>query len=190
MKCKTQILLYTVTACLLLGASAQAEDKASVERIIHQYYEEIQQGYAQKDVDRVFRHYDSDYKYMKNGSGSGNLAAERQGIGNLLSQVRSIQMKVQPEATDVMGDKYYMRYKRVFDVQYPLKASYSIWVEVEDTWQKKNGQWRLVSTNLVNSAVDQAKAMLEAQKKQQEFQDEQRRSQNCLNGLGYGCRAY
>jgi hypothetical protein len=61
---------------------------------------------------------------------------------------------------------------------------------VEDIWQKKNGQWRLVSTDLVNSAVDQAKAMLENQKKQMEYQDEQRRSQNCLHGLGYGCRAY
>jgi ribulose bisphosphate carboxylase small subunit len=99
-------------------------------------------------------------------------------------------MKVQPEATDFMGDKYYIRYKRVFDVQYPLKAPYNIWVEVEDTWQQKNGQWRLISTNLVNSAVDQAKAMLEAQKKRMEYEDEQRRSQRCLNGLGYGCRAY
>jgi hypothetical protein len=187
---KTQVLIYAFTACLALSTGARAEDKVNVEHTITQYYGEMQDGYARKDAARIFSRYDPGYKYMKNNTGSGSLEAERKGIDDLLSQVRSIQMKIQPEATDMAGDKFYIRYKRVFDVQYPLKAPYNIWVEVEDTWQLKIGLWRLISTNLVNSAVDQAKAMLEAQKKQMEFQDEQRRAQRCLNGLGYGCRAY
>jgi hypothetical protein len=54
MKRNAQILLYTFTAFLTLSAGAHAEDKASVERTIHQDYQEIQEGYARKDVDRVF----------------------------------------------------------------------------------------------------------------------------------------
>ena len=182
-------------ACILIACAAASslalasDDKASAERTILGYYHEMEQGYAAKDTSRIFRHYDPSHVFTSwNKPGATDVNTNRRNLDQTFGTIKTIQMKVIPEATDMAGDKFYIRYKQDHQILFPLKSSpANLWYEAEDTWQHKNGGWVLVSTKVVNDAVSQAQGMLEQQKKRMEFEDEQRRSQRCLNGLGYGC---
>jgi hypothetical protein len=153
------------------------------------YYHEMEQCYAAKDASRVYGHHDPSYIFSAwNQPGSSGLDTNRKRLDENFGAIQTIQMKIIPEATDMAGDKFYVRYKQDHQILFPLKSAPSnLWFEAEETWQHKNAGWVRVSTKVVNDSVAQAQGMLEQQKKRMEFEDEQRRSQRCLNGLGYGC---
>jgi len=182
-------LLMTAAATSLVHA---AEDQASVGRTIMGYYHEMEQGYADKDASGVYRHCDPAYLFSAlNNSATSDLAANRKALDESFGNLKTIQVKIVPEATDMAGDKFYIRYKQENEMLFPLKSAPArIWYEAEDTWQRKNGAWVLLSTKVLNDSVAQAKGKLEQQKKRMEFEDEQRRSRRCLNGVGYGCGDY
>jgi hypothetical protein len=194
LKMKTHPHRSTVFLTIFAAAAVvhAADDKASVERIIMGYYHEMEQGYAAKDAAQVYHRYDPSYLFSAlHNSSTSDLASNRKALDESFGKVKSILMKISPEATDMVGDKFYIRYKQENQILFPLKsAPANIWYEAEDTWQRKNGAWVLLSTQVVNDSVAQAKGRLEEQKKRMEIEDEQRRSRRCLNGLGYGCGEY
>ena len=184
--------VYILSGCVAISSFVYAaDDKASVERTILSYYHEMEQGYAAKDTALIFRHYDPAHVFSSwNKPGATDVETNRKKLDETFGTIKTIQMKIVPEATDMAGDRFFIRYKQDHQILFPLKpAPANLWYEAEDTWQRKNGAWVLVSTKVVNDAVSQAQGMLEQQKKRMEFEDEQRRSQRCLNGLGYGCGA-
>lgn len=89
---------------------------------------------------------------------------------------------------ELVGERLFTRYKQSLEMQFRFRSSSStIWYIAEDTWETKNGGWRRMSMTVVDDSKAQWQQRLEAQKKQIEIQDEQRKSRACLNGLGYNC---
>jgi hypothetical protein len=153
----------------VVSASARAGDRAAaksqVEKTILGYYQEMEAGYAQKDTARIFSHFDPSHTFGKaDAEGGTDLATNRKNLEKMFGEIKSIRVKIQLEATDIMENTFYVRYKQDHEVAYPLKKPYSIWYEAEDKWQQRNGRWVLVSTKVVNDAVSQAKSRLEIQK--------------------------
>lgn len=186
----TCALLCALALGLVISPLTHASEKSDAERAVNQFYQEIQSGYAEKNVAKIYGHCDPGYEFVGVKGDKSNLAQNRDAMQSSFGNLRSIKATITPETSERLGDKFYVRYKQTNEMQFPLKNSPStIWFVAEDTWQYKNGQWRLLSTHVVNDSITHAKERLEVQKKQMEFEDEQRRSQRCLNGLGYGCGA-
>lgn len=170
------------------AATSDATGKPAAERSITQLYREASDAYARKDAAGVYRHCDPSYQAINLEGKAAGLEQNRRELEQSLSKVRSIKSTVETEASELLGNQFFVRYKQTFEIQFPLRNSPSTtWFEAEDTWQQKNGEWRLVSTKVVNDSPSQWKQRLDVQRKQMEFEDEQRRSRRCLNGLGYGC---
>lgn len=177
---------------MLAGAAwmrAANPDKASAERVILQNYRQIESAYQQKDAAGVFRFYAPTWKATKNG-GSSDLAHNRAALTEALGKLRSIRVTFTPEATDLLGDSFFVRYKKTNQMEFPFGKGGSTDEYNQDIWQLQNGTWRLVETQMLDSSVDQAVRALEAQKKMMDWQDEQRKSQRCIGGVGYGCGGY
>lgn len=189
-------LFASVAALLLAGATlavaAGTTDQAAAERAVFEMYRQYEAGFAQKDVNAIFRYFDPSWKVTTGANDSGaGLAFNRERMADALSKVRSLKVTVVPQASELVGDSFLVRYKQTHVMEFPLNPKpATTWYIAEDTWKRKNGQWRLMSTRKLDNSVSQAQRMLEAQKKQMEWQDEQRRSQRCIGGVGYGCGGY
>lgn len=186
----SQTLIYALTACLAITtiASGAVDEKANAERAVTQLYRQYENAVAEKNAAKMFSYCDPSYQTIGLQGDKSGLDHNIQSMTESLTKVKTIKATIQPEATDMMGNLFFVRYKQTFEILFPLKnAPTTTWFIAEDTWQQKNGQWKLMSTKVVNDSLTYWKQRLEVQKKQMEFEDEQRRSQRCLNGLGYGC---
>lgn len=184
-------LLATLSIVLAAASWANAAnlDKSAIERTILQNYKQMEAAYGQKDAQGIFRYYSPEWKVTKKGS-SSDLAHNRAALTDALGKLRGIKVVFTPEATDLVGDSFFVRYKKTNLMEFPFGKSGRTDEYNQDVWKFTNGAWRLVETQMLDNSVDQAVRALEAQKKMMEWQDEQRRSQRCINGVGYGCGGY
>lgn len=184
--------LLTMLGVMLAGVSwtfAASLDKGTAERAVRQNYRQIEAAYQQKDAAGVFRFYAPNWKVTKDGN-SSDLAHNRASLIDALGKLRSIQVTFTPEATDLLGDAFFVRLRKTNRIEFPLGKGGSTEEYNQDIWKLQNGTWRLVETQLLDNSVDQAVRAVEAQKKMMDWQDEQRRSQRCIGGVGYGCGGY
>jgi ketosteroid isomerase-like protein len=188
MKTLPRFLLFFAAFSIAIGGPARAQDRAQAERTITEYYRDFQDAFAQKNAARIYQHCDPSYTFTGLDGAKTTVAENRRNMEESLTKLRSIHVTVNPEAMELAGSTFLVRYQQRHEIQFPLKPSPSVtWFTAEDTWQNKNGEWRLVSTKVVNDSMADWKQRLAAQKNQMEAEDEQRRSARCLNGLGYGC---
>src|SRR4051794_8870208 len=103
-------------------------------------YQNFQNAFAQKNVAAMYVHCDPSYTFTGADGTTTTLEQNRQAMTENLSKVRSIQVKIQPEASEMLGGAMLVRYKQVHEIQFPLKPKPSTnWFVAEDTWQFKNG---------------------------------------------------
>ena len=167
---------------------ALADERAVAEASITASYRTFESSFSRKDIPRMYAHCDPSYYFVGLDQGKSDLNQNRRAMEENLAKLRSIAVRIEPEAMELVGNMFLVRYKQTHEVQFPLKPLPSItWFVAEDTWEKRGGHWRLMSTKVVNDSVTAARQRLEVQKKQMEFEDAQRQSRRCLNGLGYQC---
>lgn len=182
--------LAAAIAVLLFALPAFGADpkKSAAERAVMQAYRDYAEAYAHKDAAAVYQHCDPSFTETSTDGQSSPLAVSRQTLAESFNQLKSIQVTVEPEASEWVGDRFVIRYKQTLDMQFPLRSTPSTnWYIAEDVWQQKNGEWRRLSMKVITDKATEAKQRLEAQKKVIDIQEEQRKSRRCLNGLGYGC---
>jgi hypothetical protein len=184
---KSLILICALVAWVLPGL-AQASEKADVERAVTQMYEQFQDAFTQKDVAQMYRHCDPSYSFIGVKGDTTGLAENRLSMKESLAKVRSLKVTIHPEATELLGDIFMVRYRQEHEISFPLKSTPGrTWFTAEDTWKRKNGVWRLVSTRVVNDSVSDWQQRLAAQREQMKAEGDARASRRCLNGIGYGC---
>lgn len=188
MKRTALITLLAAVAAALLPNVVQASDKVDVERSVMQMYQQFQDAFTQKDISLMYRHCDPAYSFTGLHGETSNLAQNRQAMEESLAKLRSIRVTIHPEATELMGDTFMVRYKQEHEMQFPLRSTPGhTWFTAEDTWKRRNGVWRLVSTHVVGDSISDWQARLGAQRERMKAEDDNRASRRCLNGLGYGC---
>jgi len=184
-----KVLRVVLCAFAALSVRAAADERTAVEASIREAYRTMEEGFARKDVAAIYGNCDPGYQFVAADGSKAGLAENRQAMEQSLAKVRSLHVKVEPEAGESVGANVYMvRYKQTLEVQLPLKPKPSTnWLLAEDTWEKKGGKWRLMSTKVVTDSATEWKARIEAQRKQMDAEDAVRGSRRCLNGLGYQC---
>ena len=188
MKLTNHKLWAAVLVCLSAAAGLRGEDKTAAERSINQIYRHFEAAFAEKDVGRMYVHCDPGYSFTGPDGTTVSLEQNRQAMVETLSKVKSIQVRIQPEASDLLGNQFLVRYRQTHEIVLPLRnAPRTTAFAAEDTWQIKNGQWRLMATKVVRDSIQNWQHRLAAQKKQMEFEDEQHHSRRCLAGMGNGC---
>jgi len=80
------------------------------------YYHEMEQCYAAKDASRVYGHHDPSYIFSAwNQPGSSGLDTNRKRLDENFGAIQTIQMKIIPEATDMVEDLRIAQIDRGFE---------------------------------------------------------------------------